>query len=364
MNIFPTITTLDEFKANVGEIPGIEFKTNEDGYTVASYYILDSKVFDNPYARECRGITFDKHGKLVSRPFHKFFNLGEKEATLEQNLDWSSVECVMDKRDGSMISPVLFDDGTIRFKTKRTYTSDEATHANEHFGPDSPQYKLSKHLCELNCTPIFELTSPANRIVVAYKETSLTLLAIRNNEDGQYWSRGQLEAIAMQWYVPVVELNLWTNIADYKDKMNTLTAFEGFVIQFLNGEMIKMKTLWYMSLHRNVTFTTEKNVVEMIFDETLDDFKSYCTTVEDFDLFNKVVDLESRVNKTLSEIIEEVTNTVANCGIEAGCFKEFALTFNTHPLFWLLMMKFKGQEPAYAKYFLTNHLHEYSRECI
>ena len=364
MNIFPTITNLDEFKANVGDIPGIEFKTNEDGYTVASYYILDSKVFDNPYARECRGITFDKHGKLVSRPFHKFFNLGEKEATLEQNLDWSSVECVMDKRDGSMISPVLFEDGTVRFKTKRTYTSDEAKHANENFGPDSPQYKLSKHLCELNCTPIFELTSPANRIVVAYKETSLTLLAIRNNEDGQYWSRGQLEAIAMQWYVPVVELNLWTNIADYKDKMNTLTAFEGFVIQFLNGEMIKMKTLWYMSLHRNVTFTTEKNVVEMIFDETLDDFKSYCTTVEDFDLFNKVVDLESRVNKTLSEIIEEVTNTVANCGIEAGCFKEFALTFNTHPLFWLLMMKFKGQEPAYAKYFLTNHLHEYSRECI
>ena len=239
MNIFPTITNLDEFKANVGEIPGIEFKTNEDGYTVASYYILDSKVFDNPYARECRGITFDKHGKLVSRPFHKFFNLGEKEATLEQNLDWSSVECVMDKRDGSMISPVLFDDGTIRFKTKRTYTSDEAIHANENFGPDSPQYKLSKYLCELNCTPIFELTSPANRIVVAYKETSLTLLAIRNNEDGQYWSRGQLEALAMEWRVPVVELNLWTNIADYKDKMNTLTAFEGFVIQFLNGEMIK-----------------------------------------------------------------------------------------------------------------------------
>lgn len=100
MNIFPTITNLDEFKANVGDIPGIEFKTNEDGYTVASYYILDSKVFDNPYARECRGITFDKNGKLVSRPFHKFFNLGEKEATLEQNLDWNNVATVMDKRDG------------------------------------------------------------------------------------------------------------------------------------------------------------------------------------------------------------------------------------------------------------------------
>jgi hypothetical protein len=85
---------------------------------------------------------------------------------------------------------------------------------------------------------------------------------------------------------------------------------------------------------------------------------------EDFDLFDKVVEIESRVNKTLSEIIEEVNTTVNTCGIETGQFKEFALTYNNHPLFWLLMMKFKGQEPAYAKYFLNNHLHEYSRECI
>lgn len=364
MNIFPTITNLDEFKANVGDIPGIEFKTNEDGYTVASYYILDSKVFDNPYARECRGITFDKNGKLVSRPFHKFFNLGEKEATLEQNLDWNNVATVMDKRDGSMISPVLFEDGTIKFKTKRTYTSDEAIHANNTFGPGTPQYEMSKELCQLDCTPIFELTSPVNRIVVAYKETELTLLAVRHNESGNYITRGEIEALGSARNVPIVGTNLWSSIADYKDKIDTLTAFEGFVIQFHTGEMIKMKTLWYMSLHRNVTFTTEKNIVEMIFNETLDDFKSYCTTVEDFDLFATVEELELRVNKTLSEIINEVTTTVANCGIAAGCFKEFALTYNTDPLFWLLMMKFKGQEPAYAKYFLTNHLHEYSRECI
>ena len=264
----------------------------------------------------------------------------------------------------SMISPVLFEDGTVRFKTKRTYTSDEAKHANENFGPGTPQYEMSKELCQLDCTPIFELTSPVNRIVVAYKETELTLLAVRHNESGNYITRGEIEELGSAWNVPIVGTNLWSSIADYKDKIDTLTAFEGFVIQFHTGEMIKMKTLWYMSLHRNVTFTTEKNIVEMIFNETLDDFKSYCTTVEDFDLFATVEELELRVNKTLSEIINEVTTTVANCGIAAGCFKEFALTYNTDPLFWLLMMKFKGQEPAYAKYFLTNHLHEYSRECI
>ena len=364
MNIFPVITNLDEFRANVGEIPGIEFKTNEDGYTVASYYILDSKVFQNPYARECRGITFDKNGKLVSRPFHKFFNLGEKEDTLEKNINWDTVATVMDKRDGSMITPVLFEDGTLKFKTKRTYTSDEAKYANEYFGEDSNQYKLSHHLCLQECTPIFELTSPANRIVVAYKEPELTLLAIRYNETGEYWTRGELEAIATSYQVPTVSLNLWTNIDDYKQQLETLTAFEGFVIQFFNGEMIKLKTAWYMSLHHSVTFTTEKNVAEMVIEETIDDFKSYCTTVGDQDLYDKVVAIETRVTETLTSLITEVNHTVATCGIEPNQHKEFALTYNTHPLFWLLMMKYKGQEPAFGKYFLNNHLHEYSRECI
>jgi RNA ligase len=364
MSIFPTITNLEEFKANVGEIPGIEFITVPGGYTIASYYILDSKVFQNPYARECRGITFDRNGKLVSRPLHKFFNLGERESTLEKNVDWSTISSFMDKRDGSMISPVLFEDETIKFKTKRSFTSDPAVLVNDTFGPNTPQYNFSLHLCKLGYTPIFEITSPSNRIVVSYKETELVLLAVRHNETGKYATRQEIVDYAYDWNIPIVDVFSDVDIHKIKHDAATVSGIEGWVMQFNNGEMIKLKTAWYLSLHGSVTFTTEKNIAEMVIDETVDDFKSYCTSVGDLDLFDKVSAIETRVNKTLSEIIEEVNTTVATCGIETGQFKEFALTYNTHPLFWLLMMKFKGQEPAYAKYFLNNHLHEYSRECI
>ena len=364
MNIFPDITNLEEFKANVGDIPGIEFITVPGGYTIASYYILDSKVFQNPYARECRGITFDKNGDLVSRPLHKFFNLGERESTLEKNIDWSTLTTVMDKRDGSMISPVLLEDGSIKFKTKRSFTSDPAVLVNNTFGPDSAQYKMSQRLCSIGCTPIFEITSPNNRIVVSYKETELVLLAVRKNQSGNYFSRDQLELLASEWNIPIVDTFTDVTISDLKHSAETQTGIEGWVVQFNTGEMIKLKTAWYLSLHGSVTFTTEKNIAEMVIDETIDDFKSYCTSVGDTELFDKVVAIETRVNNTLSEIIDDVNRTVETCGIEQGQFKEFALTYTDHPYFWLLMMKFKGQTPLYGKYFLTNHLHEYSRECI
>lgn len=39
-------------------------------------YTLDN-TFDSAVARECRGLKFDPDGKLIARPFHKFFNLAK-----------------------------------------------------------------------------------------------------------------------------------------------------------------------------------------------------------------------------------------------------------------------------------------------
>ena len=366
MSIFPTITNLDEFRQAVGEVPGIEFRTNDDGFTVASYYIIESSMFRNEYARECRGITFDSTGKLVCRPFHKFFNLNENERTQERDLDWSLVHTVMDKRDGSMITPVLIDADTIAYKTKRTFTSNEARIAQTNFGYLTPQYMFSLHYCKLGFTPIFELTSPSNRIVVPYNVAELTLLAIRNIETGEYLSRHEIEAIAEEWNVPIVatfnELYNEQGITPFKDQIENATFIEGFVVQFNDGEMLKMKTLWYLSLHHTVTFTTEKNIAEMVLDNTVDDFKSYCNWADNTALYDKVCEIETRVVSTLNEIIDTVDDTVANCNCETP--KEFALTYQDHIYFHLLIAKFRGLKPDYAKFFKTNHLFEYSTECV
>lgn len=64
------------------------------------YMIAGPDTFDTMFTRECRGIVFKRGGECVGRPLTKFFNLGEREATRVDNLDWSKVTRVMDKRDG------------------------------------------------------------------------------------------------------------------------------------------------------------------------------------------------------------------------------------------------------------------------
>ena len=364
---FPVINTLAEFKEQVGNVPGIEFKTDERGYTVASYYILDDSVFNSEYARECRGITFDPNGVIASRPFHKFFNLNQKEATLEKNIDWNDVHTIMNKADGSMITPVLIN-GVIEWKTKRTFTSAEAQYAMANFGANSVQAIFATAMMEKGFTAIFELTSPANRIVVPYKEPNLALLAIRNNVTGEYTNRDELANLAAKYNVPVIEYEKFISlyqqegIRPFKESVDFDTGIEGYVIQFNSGDMVKMKTRWYVSLHRVVTFVTEKNVAEMVIEQTLDDYKSYCMSVGETDLFDKVNKIESRVVAQLIELSTEVGFIIM--GDNSTTPKEFAVKYKEHPLFHLLICKFRGKEPNYTEYFSRNFLSGYTNVCI
>ena len=52
-----------------------------DGYTVIDYVYALPDSFDNPYRLECGGIKFAPDGSVLARPFHKFFNIGEKPDT-------------------------------------------------------------------------------------------------------------------------------------------------------------------------------------------------------------------------------------------------------------------------------------------
>lgn len=142
--------------------------------------------FGEPIVRECRGIILDEASDwaIVSRAFNKFFNHGEGHAAA---LDWSTAK-VQEKVDGSLCvvypysgqwhvatsgTPDASGDvnGSGRFSEYfwRTYeeTADELL-----MGPVYP------------CCFFFELSGPANRIVVVHEKPSLTCLGGRNLETG------------------------------------------------------------------------------------------------------------------------------------------------------------------------------------
>src|ERR1700743_3652431 len=71
--------------------------------------------------REFRGLKFDLNGNLICRPYHKFFNVGERAETTLDNIDVSKPHVILEKLDGSMIAPFIVE-GKIIWGTKMGQT--------------------------------------------------------------------------------------------------------------------------------------------------------------------------------------------------------------------------------------------------
>lgn len=123
MSIFPTISHISDVLPFIDGVDGFIVMDKSYGKVVeythmaAETFAGDPKESLSAQVRlECRGLVFDNNGDLVSRPFHKFFNLGERENTLQSNIDWSRPHLVMPKLDGCFhnSSRIKFCDGSVR----------------------------------------------------------------------------------------------------------------------------------------------------------------------------------------------------------------------------------------------------------
>jgi len=104
---FPHITNISDV------LPAIEGRDEfvvavKEGYTVINYNVMMADTFDCNIRRECRGIIFDTvTGEIIRRPFHKFFNVNEREETQDHVFDLCRSYTILEKLDGSMIAPFI-----------------------------------------------------------------------------------------------------------------------------------------------------------------------------------------------------------------------------------------------------------------
>ena len=194
---WPIIRTLDDVLPAIKDRQ--EFIIAERGdYNVVNYLVNLQDTFPSPdtkdpelnrlytIRRECRGIIFcAKTGKVISRPFSKFFNIGEKPETATDKIDFSQDHVVLHKLDGSFIRPFRTYDGKLRIGTKMGET-EVAAQAGEFFFARPEYVNAGNWACDNNITLIFEWTSLKNRIVVKYDQDNLVLLAARHNVTGEY----------------------------------------------------------------------------------------------------------------------------------------------------------------------------------
>ena len=365
--MFPVINKLDDLLPYIRGNTQIRVKQEGPwGHTVVCYMLQDGDTFSGPnelMERECRGITFFENGKIAARTLTKFFNVGEREDTQPHVLDWSRVVRIMDKRDGSMVTPVMLNTlGHFKFKTKKSFMTKEAALADE-LASGMAQYNWIKKLLLDGFTPTFEVTSPRFPIVLKYDKDELTLLHIRENVTGRYLT--EREIVGMSPPFPVVEnlieqfygdglpakLVSWEKL---KAAAETREGIEGWIIQFDDGEMVKLKTKWYCDLHHAVTFTRWRDIARAVADDKADDLKGA------FALTGRSIEPILLVERKIKERLESVDRLV-DVAVQHGIENQFdakamALKFKEHSLFGLIMTKFRGKEPDYLAWYIKNHL--------
>jgi RNA ligase len=267
--------------------------------------------------RECRGLLFDKEGNILSRRLHKFFNINERDETQFNKIDFSQSHVILEKLDGSMITPILMPEGNIRWGTKMGVT-DVAMGAEEFVARNQNYEQLARVCISSGITPIFEWCSRKQRIVVDYPEDRLVLIAARETKTGMYYSYRWLQEYAEMFEVDLVKTYPGTpeSMAHLMDETKDAEGIEGWIIRFDDGHMLKIKGEWYLKLHKTKeALTQEKNLIDLIVNDKIDDAKPFMVD-EDRD---KVNDFQSNfwygVNDSI-EKYEKYFQTVIASGLD------------------------------------------------
>jgi RNA ligase len=208
----------------------------------------------NEINKQARGIIFNRlTGECVARPFHKFFNVGEKEETRLENLPNESYE-VFDKVDGSL-GILYWQNETPMIATKGSFDSPQAQEAMKILVEKTYNIKLKDF--DKDITLLFEIIYPENRttpgamLVTDYGKTrDLMLLAAINRKTNVELSRSEVERISEKIGFPLVIKYNHTLLEMIEIQKTLPKEREGFVVRFNNRLRVKIKGDEYMKIHR------------------------------------------------------------------------------------------------------------------
>ncbi|WP_329124606.1 RNA ligase [Streptomyces sp. NBC_01465] len=294
------------------------------------------RVWDDATLR-CRGLIVDPDGKVLARPYAKFFNYSEHP---EGSFALDSPVVVTDKLDGSLGILYPTADGHA-VATRGSFASDQALHATEVW--------LERYAPDVKPAPgvtyLFEIIYPANRIVCDYGDLDdLVLLGGVETATG-----APVPADSLPWTGPRV------TTFDYATLRDALAAeprggAEGFVLRFPGPDhdqtMIKIKQDDYVALHRIVTGLNARIVWERlgagdevgaICEDLPDEFHDWVRGVAD--------DLTARRDEILAEAGAEHRRILGELPDGWGR-KEYAAVAGRSPYRGWLFLLLDGRDPS------------------
>ena len=330
---FPHIESIDDVLPHIKGRD--EFRVTDKGdYTVINYMVNFEETFkwneDDALGcairRECRGLAFDTEGEIISRPYHKFFNVNEKEETKIDKIDLTHSHVVLEKLDGSMIRTLPLNGG-FRLGTRAGIT--DVSENAEAFIADKPQYTTFINECaKKGATPIFEWCSRKNRIVIDYPEDQLILTGIRYQLSGTYFQYKIMVNYANAWNIPVIKAIAGgeKNLQNIVDHIRTWHDSEGVIIRFnYDGHMLKIKADDYCLKHTTKdSISFEKNVIQVILNDGVDDLIPLLTEND----AQRLLDFQKAFWLSIDEVALDIHGMYME-GYKIESQKDFATQFIT-----------------------------------
>lgn len=331
----------------------VETTLNGVSYQVFNYRIAAYTEFCKPSALEARGHMFEMFEgapkRLACLPMEKFFNLNENPFTM--NWDVTKVVKATTKEDGSLISTFWQDAkndlgvAALFFKSKTSLKSKQALDAQAWGMKHLNFYSALQAVTQFGYTVNMEWTAPDNRIVVGYQKPALTVLNVRNNVDGSYVSKDYLIS-----KFPILEQH-WVRSVDPQggaliDKVKSMVGIEGYVVELADGRKAKVKTDWYVALHKTKeSVDSDRKLFETIIKGAQDDLKSMFS--DDPYVLGKIAAMEAYAIPKYKDVISRVETFYAK--MRGSERKEYAIAAKEQlgNLMGLAMNRFLEREVGY-----------------
>jgi len=315
------------------ESPFYETKTEVDGYRVSifNYRLAQYSDFNEPIQSkpdlkgfEMRGIcfVFNKDGSLYARYplLEKFFNLNQVPDSMYSVVKNYKIRYVNNKEDGSIASFIKLPNGKVIGKSKMGFDNDQSYGINRIYKTNQDVTNFVDWCLENNITPIFEYVSPQNRIVLRYSQEELILLRLRDNLTGNHIDiSDHLDKIGSIKIAPFEDETLDGLI----EKSKTEAEREGWIVQFDNGHLLKIKTDWYCQRHGLLTtdIYRENIIIGYILDDKIDDILGQIPEDEK-EAHQRIQKVISIVKKSLNKKVSEI-NTTWEHFVESGSDKKY-----------------------------------------
>jgi T4 RnlA family RNA ligase len=210
-------------------------------FSFFNYRLAEYKHFKEANAFEMKGLTFLHHeGKSKHYlMFNKFWELNQYPEFTYEHFKDKKIKKVMIKEDGNLVSFVKLPNGKIISRVKEGFKTLFNKTANEFIIKNPIYYKFIEYCLDNEIIPLFELVGE-NRIVLKYDRNDLILLNLRNDMTGEYIDKLDYDMTGIN-----IVRNEEHTLEELIELAKTLEEVEGWVVQFDDDTLLKIKTQWY-----------------------------------------------------------------------------------------------------------------------